>query len=264
MPYFSPRATGASTRKETTMIEVMTDLPDHVLGIRAIGDVTADDYRRVLVPALERRLERHAKVRLLYVAAEPFEGYTGGAAWEDAKVGMKHFTSFERVAVVTDADWLENAVKAFGFVFPAQVRVFDEDDLEEARQWVCEPRPRGELSFELLRDQGVLVLQPQGELEAADFERLSAEADPYIDRAGGLKGLMIIAEHFPGWDDFAALTSHIRFVREHHRKIRRVAFVTADRVLSMVPRFSSRFVDAEVRAFPMEQRDAALLWVGGN
>ena len=78
---------------------------------------------------------------------------------------------------------------------------------------------------------------------------------------GQLNGLMIVAEHFPGWDDFAALTSHIRFVREHHQKIRRIAFVTADRVLSAVPRFASRFVDAEVRAFAMDQRDEAHVWV---
>ncbi|MGB5366203.1 MAG: STAS/SEC14 domain-containing protein, partial [Polyangiales bacterium] len=86
------------------MIELMTDLPDRVLGLRARGEVTADDYRTVLVPAIEERLSKHRKVRLLYVIGDEFKGYSGGAAWEDAKVGMKHLTSFERVAVVTDVD----------------------------------------------------------------------------------------------------------------------------------------------------------------
>ncbi len=120
------------------MIEVMTDLPDRVLGLRASGEVTADDYKTVLVPAIEEKLTRHKKVRLLYVFGDRFEGYTGGAAWEDAKVGMKHLTSFERVAVVTDIDWIENMIKAFGFAFPGEVRVFDDDDLDEARRWVGE------------------------------------------------------------------------------------------------------------------------------
>lgn len=244
------------------MIEVMTDLPDRVLGLRARGEVTADDYTTVLVPAIEERLSKHRKVRLLYVIGDEFRGYSGGAAWEDAKVGMKHLTSFERVAVVTDVDWIEKMVKAFGFALPGEVRVFDDDDLEDARQWISEPPSRGHLSFELIEDKGVLILQPKGELEAADFERLSAEVDPYIEKAGLLKGLMVVAEHFPGWDDFAALSSHIRFIREHHSKIRRVAFVTADRVISALPRMASRFVDAEVRAFPLNERDEALLWVG--
>jgi len=244
------------------MIEVMTDLPERVLGLRATGQVTAEDYKTVLVPAIEEQLTRHKKVRLLYVFGNDFKGYSGGAAWEDAKVGMKHLTSFERVAVVTDVDWIENMIKAFGFAVPGEVRVFDDDDLEAARQWISEPPSEGDLAFELIEDQGVLVLQPKGELEAADFERLSAEVDPYIEKAGALNGLIVIAEHFPGWDDFAALTSHIRFVREHHRKIRRVAIVTADRLVSALPRVASRFLDAEVRAFPTDSRDEALLWVG--
>jgi hypothetical protein len=57
------------------------------------------------------------------------------------------------------------------------------------------------------------------------------------------------------------MASHFRFVRDHHRKIRRVALVTKDRLVSALPRIASHFVDAEVRAFPMEQRDEALLWI---
>jgi hypothetical protein len=246
------------------MIEVMTDLPDRVLGLRASGEVTADDYKTVLVPAIEQQLTQHKKVRLLYVIGGGFKGYTGGAAWEDAKVGMKHLTSFERVAVVTDVDWIENMIKAFGFAIPGEVRVFDDDDLEDAREWISEPASEGHLSFELIEDSGVLILQPKGELEAADFERISAEIDPYIEKAGELKGLMIDAEHFPGWDDFSALSSHLRFVKDHHRKIRRVAIVTNDRLVSAMPRVAARFVGAEIRAFQMNERNEALLWVGGN
>ncbi len=244
------------------MIEVMIDLPDHVLGLRATDEVTAEDYKSVLVPALEEKLQRLTKVRLLYVMAEGFGGYTGGAAWEDAKLGMKHLNAFERVAVVTDVDWVEKLIKGFGFLIPGEVRVFEDDELDQARRWISEPVSEGELSYDLLRDQAVLVLEPRGELEAADFVRLTADVDPFIAEVGGLNGLMIVAEHFPGWDDLSALMSHLRFVRDHHRKIGRVAFVTGDRVLSLIPRISARFVDAEVRAFGMDERDEALLWVG--
>jgi len=161
------------------MIEVMNDLPERVLGLKASGEVTADDYKTVLVPAIEEQLTKHRKVRLLYVIGAEFKGYTGGAAWEDAKVGMRHLTSFERVAVVTDVDWIENMIKAFGFAIPGEVRVFDDDDFEDARQWISEPPSEGHLSFELIEGKGILILQPKGELEAADFERLSAEVDPY-------------------------------------------------------------------------------------
>ena len=244
------------------MIELIHDVPDRVLGIKASGQVTSDDYQQVLIPALEDKLRTLRKVRLLYVVGEDFQGYSGGAAWEDAKVGMKHLSDFDRVAIVTDVDWIENMAKAFGFAMPGEVRVFDGDDLDDAREWISEPAATSALRFELITGKGVLVLEPQGELEAGDFERVGAEVDPYIAEVGGLRGLMIVAEHFPGWDDFAALTSHLRFVREHHQKIRRIAFVTDDRLLSVLPRISAQFLVAESRAFPMAERDDALLWVG--
>ena len=134
------------------MIEVMTDLPDRVLGLRAHGEVSAQDYKAVLVPAIEEKLTQHKKARLLYVLGDDFEGYTSGAAWEDAKVGMKHLTDFERVAVVTDVDWIEKMIKAFGFVIPGEVRVFDDDDLDEARLWISETPSPGRLAFELLEE----------------------------------------------------------------------------------------------------------------
>jgi hypothetical protein len=118
------------------MIKLMTDLPERVLGLKASGEVTADDYKTVLVPAVEQHLTRHEKVRLLYVFGDEFKGYTGGAAWEDAKVGMKHLTSFERVAVVTDVDWIGHMIRAFGFAIPGDVRVFPNGGLDEARAWI--------------------------------------------------------------------------------------------------------------------------------
>jgi hypothetical protein len=54
----------------------------------------------------------------------------------------------------------------------------------------------------------VLIVEPQAALEAADFERLVQAVDPFIEQAGGLNGLMIYSDSFPGWDDFQALGSH--------------------------------------------------------
>ena len=242
------------------MLTIISDLPEGVLGLSASGEVTAEDYRKVLIPALEAKLSKHQQVRLLYVIGKEFGNYTGGAAWEDAKVGMKHLTSFQRVAVVTDVEPIAAMIKAFGFALPGEVRVFPNGQLEAARGWVSEPPAKGHLAFELKSDVGVLVLTPKGHLEAADFERLAAEVDPYLERSGQLKGLMVIAEHFPGWDDFAAFSSHLRFVRDHHKRVGRVALVTNDRLVSALPRFASRFMSAKVHVFPMDQREAALDW----
>lgn len=246
------------------MLKLLTGLPDQVLGIEAVGEVTGEDYQSVLVPAIESKVSSHRRMRLLYVLGSDFTGFTGAAAWEDAKVGMRHFTAFERIAIVTDVDWIERMVKALGFILPGEVSVFSNKDLADARSWICEPSSSGQLKFSFLREAGVLILEPQGELEAGDFKRVAREIDPYIEEMGGLTGIVIIAPDFPGWDDFAAFTSHFQFVREHISKISRAGLVTNSRFLSAVPRIAGLFVDAEVRKFEPADRDAAIAWVTSN
>jgi len=121
------------------------------------------------------------------------------------------------------------------------------------------------LDHELMPGEGILIVTPEGPLEAADFEKLAGEVDPYIEEKGRLNGLMIYVRSFPGWDDFAALLSHIRFVRNHHQKIGKVAAVTDAGFLSILPRVAGHFVRAEVRHFDYGDREAALDWLkAGN
>ena len=65
------------------------------------------------------------------------------------------------------------------------------------------------LNYQLDRVEGILIVEPVAHLEVADFEKLTQEIDPYIGQKGKLNGLMIYSESFPGWDNFAALLSHI-------------------------------------------------------
>lgn len=68
------------------MLEKISDVPDSVLGFRASGELTGDDYRNVLVPAVEAALQRRDKLRLLYLLGDDVTGFSAGAAWQDAKV----------------------------------------------------------------------------------------------------------------------------------------------------------------------------------
>ena len=74
------------------------------------------------------------------------------------------------------------------------------------------------LKHELLRDAGILIVEPQSPLDSADFSELVKEVDPYIEEHGQLHGLLIYAESFPGWSDFAAFLSHMKFIKNHHQK----------------------------------------------
>ena len=117
------------------------------------------------------------------------------------------------------------------------------------------------IGFELLPDKGIVVLSPDGPLQEADFKRLADEVDPYIAANGRLTGVMIRAKSFPGWASFGALVSHLRFVKDHHRKIGRIAAVSDDQLLKIMPSIASHFVAAEIRQFPSDQEAQALAWL---
>lgn len=123
------------------MIEVMAGVPDNVLGLRATGKVTGDDYEKVLIPAIEEKLKRHRKIRLLYHMGPDFAGFTPAALWDDARVGVQSVAAFEKIAVVSDVDWVIKAVKIFSFVIPSLVRTFGNGGLNEAISWVTSPSP---------------------------------------------------------------------------------------------------------------------------
>ncbi len=120
------------------MIEKIPDLPDSVLGFSAKGTVTGKDYESVIIPAVEAMFSRQSKVRLLYHLGEDFSEFEGAAMWDDTKLGLKHLAGWERVAIVTDVEWIRWALKVFGLAIPGQVRVFHNRDLGEAKRWIGE------------------------------------------------------------------------------------------------------------------------------
>ena len=119
------------------MIRVLSDMPAGVLGLEAIDDVEKEDYEDVLVPAVEAAMAEHGKVRLVYVLGPDFDEYEGEAVWEDLKLGVRHLSSFERIAVVSDARWVGPAMKVFSVLLPGQARAFPLAEREPATRWAA-------------------------------------------------------------------------------------------------------------------------------
>lgn len=114
------------------------------------------------------------------------------------------------------------------------------------------------------RTKGIPHVRPSGPLEEGDFAMLSELADPYIAKKGELSGLMIEVERFPGWKNLAGMLDHFRFVRNHHRKIRRVALVSDARIGRIAERFARHFIAATVKRFPSGHAGEAKKWLIGD
>lgn len=120
------------------MIELLKGFPDNVVAIICHGDVTRADYDDVLIPAVEKALQTNDKIRMLYEIGSDFEGYKTGAVLEDFKTGMEHFSKWERIAVITDIEWIAASVKIFSVFLPGTIRIYSLADAAKARLWITQ------------------------------------------------------------------------------------------------------------------------------
>lgn len=227
--------------------------------VRAVvgGQLHESDYQQ-LAARVEECLEDQPSLRML-VQLSGFEGWSPGAAWEDAKLGFRHFSDFERLAVVGDKRW-EEWMTRLGRPFTlADVRFFEPVDMEKALAWICEPsHPHIKVSVE--EDHRVVRVHPGGRLSKDDFLALAARIDPLIEKWGALNGLVIESRDFPGWESVGAFVRHMSFVSDHHKKIRRIAVVTDSPLGSVAEYVANHFVAARIKRFDSEDLDVALNW----
>jgi hypothetical protein len=121
------------------MIERIDDVPAGVIGVRASGKLTKDDYRDGLEPALKEATDS-GEARVLFVLPD-FDGLEPGAWIEDVKTGLKveieNRSAWKKLAVVTGVDWIAKAMRLFAWAMPGELAVYDLEKLDEAKSWVA-------------------------------------------------------------------------------------------------------------------------------
>jgi tRNA U38,U39,U40 pseudouridine synthase TruA len=116
-------------------------------------------------------------------------------------------------------------------------------------------------NYEWQHDAGILVLHPEGPLEASDFVSISNQVDTYLAGHSKLHGILIHVKSFPGWKDFTALLAEVTFLKEHLKRIEKVAIVADGAMANIVPNIANHFVHAQVQHFEFMHEDAALEWL---
>lgn len=117
------------------------------------------------------------------------------------------------------------------------------------------------LKVELDEANGTVTLLPEGALSAQDFEHASSIIDPYLEKSGYLKGVIILIKSFPGWDSVGALLKHFKFVKDHHEKVSKVALVTDSVLGDIGENIAGHFVSAEIKHFPFDELNVAQNWI---
>lgn len=124
--------------REERMLEIDRDTAGNVVSVRAHGRVTGRDYEEIMIPALEERIARFGKVRILYTIGRDFSGVTIGAMWSDARAIIKHLNAIERAAVITDVRWMINLTRLFAIILHYPIKAYGMEMSVEADAWIRE------------------------------------------------------------------------------------------------------------------------------
>ena len=117
------------------MIRELDELPANVIGFEVTGKVLAQDFVDVVLPAFERAAKA-GEFRAVIVIPQ-FTGMSGGALWEDLRLGVPHLRDWKQIAVVTDIDWIIHLTHMFGWMTPGEVKVFPLSNRVEAIDWAA-------------------------------------------------------------------------------------------------------------------------------
>ena len=166
--------------------------------------------------------------------------------------------------------WGYGGVAVFCGVFPVTAAAGTAEGGKGLRHCAARARTKTKqvsvmIEHALDTERSLLHVRVTSALEKSDFEALARQVDPYIERSGNLDGLIIEAPAtFPGWKSFGALASHLRFVRDHHKHISKIALVTDSEVGRVAADLVAHFVSAEIKRFPASQLETARRWISGD
>jgi len=238
------------------LIEEITGLPAGTLGFKVSGNVTGDDYDNVLTPAIDKAIEEFDRIKLLAQIGPDFKGYSLDAAWDDAKLGLRHWNGFDRVALATDVSWIRTMIKAIGFMMPCPVQLFELGEVDDAKRWLSESLG----SIQLDTEGDVISVRLLGKLEPSAYDGVSEEIDNLMSRLEHVR-LMLDLREFDGWSGLAALVNHLSLVREHQSVPERIAVVGDKAWQNLAEKVMSRFVNARTQFFDAEDFEGAKAWI---
>lgn len=230
---------------------------DDILEFHVSGAVTEGDYRNVLLPALDRATAEHDHVRLLVRLDSAPSDFTLGALMEDARVGLKHWRGFDRIAVVTDKGSIRGAVKAMAVFMPCPVMVFPDAEVADAKRWLTESL--GSVHQRNL-GEGVLHVELLGKLDSAVFAEEAQDLKAFL-RSNDRPRLLLDLRQFDGWQGLGAVAGHLSLIREHAPLLDRAAIVGDQAWQRLGERILGGFTGATTRYFKADDFDAAKTWI---
>jgi hypothetical protein len=120
------------------MVHLLTDLPHNIVGFKAVGEVTENDFKVTVLPNVQKLIDKTDSLNYLLVLDTSIKNFTAAAWWQDAILGVKHLTKWKRAAIVSDVEAIRVFTNIFSVLIPGEFKGFKHEELQEAIDWVAE------------------------------------------------------------------------------------------------------------------------------
>ena len=119
------------------MIEKIKGLPINMVGFRTEGQVVQEDFDFV-TKEVNSLVNRTEKLNYLLFLDNSPKDFTLGAWMQDAFLGIKNLTKWNRAAIVTDSETVINFTNIFSKLMPGEFKGFKKNDYQLAVDWTSE------------------------------------------------------------------------------------------------------------------------------
>ncbi len=121
--------------KLTDMITIIPEAPENVAAFNATGEVTKEDFENLVIPHVKEKVEQFGELNYLLYLDTDLDNFTMGAWLEDVFLGLKNLTKWNRTAIVTDKESVQNFTDIFSVLMPGEFKSFPKENLYNALYW---------------------------------------------------------------------------------------------------------------------------------
>lgn len=117
------------------MITIIPDTPENVAAFKASGEIAKEDFENLVIPHVKTKVNTFNELNYLLLLDTDLDQFTAGAWFQDALLGLKNITKWNRAAIVTDKKAVQNFTEIFSVLMPGEFKSFAKDDLHHAISW---------------------------------------------------------------------------------------------------------------------------------
>lgn len=118
------------------MMYQILDLPPNMIGFKAEWKVTKKDFEEVVIPCVEKHVEKMGQINYMLVLKTSVSNFTFFAWIKDALMGLRHITKWNRAAIISDSKIIKVFTMIFSFLIPGEFKAFPHKEIKRAINWV--------------------------------------------------------------------------------------------------------------------------------